>query len=173
MLRNCGQRGKKDPATLGFNSRLDTLQAAVLLVKLNYLDEWNEKRRAVAARYHELLSDSGIILPSEKPHVRHVYHLYVIQHERRDEIQMELQRSGIACGIHYPVPLHVSEPYRLARRVPETLPVTTRLAPRILSLPMYPELADEQIQRIVECLEDCVGAGGRLRDRSRLALATP
>jgi dTDP-4-amino-4,6-dideoxygalactose transaminase len=150
LLRNYGQRVKNEHSMLGFNSRLDTIQAAILLVKLNYLDEWNDQRRAVAERYHELLSSDGVVLPTENPDVRHVYHLYVVQHEARDQLLTHLKRRGIGCLVHYPTPLHLATPFRSARSVPEGAPVSTMLARRILSLPMFPELAEGQILQIVE-----------------------
>ncbi len=153
LLRNYGQRVKNEHSMLGFNSRLDTLQAAVLQVKLNYLDEWNEKRRAVAQRYNELLADSEVVVPTEKPGVRHVYHLYVVQHDNRDRLLDHLKQEGIHCGIHYPMPLNLAKPFRSAGTVPEGVPVCTRLAKRILSLPMYPELTEDQIRQVVESIE--------------------
>jgi dTDP-4-amino-4,6-dideoxygalactose transaminase len=147
MLRNYGQRAKNDITMLGYNSRLDTLQAAILAVKLRYLDEANELRRAAAARYRELLADSDVRLPSENADVTHVYHLYVVRHEQRDELASHLQQFGVQCGIHYPTPIHQIQPFRHARTVPEGAPVSTRLAKEILSLPMYPELNEEQIEK--------------------------
>ena len=152
LLRNYGQRVKNEHSMLGFNSRLDTMQAAVLQVKLNYLDEWNERRRAVAQRYNELLADSEVVVPTEKPDVRHVYHLYVVQHDNRDQLLDHLKQEGIYCGIHYPMPLHLAKPFRSARTVPEGVPVCMKLAKRILSLPMYPELTESQIQHVVESI---------------------
>ena len=147
-MRNYGQRVKNEHSMLGFNSRLDTLQAAILQVKLNYLDDWNDKRRAVAERYNELLADSEVVVPAEKLDVRHVYHLYVIQHDSRDRLLDHLKERGIYCGIHYPIPLPMATPFRSARTVPEGVPVSTALAKKILSLPMHPELTEKQIQNI-------------------------
>jgi len=148
ILRNYGQRAKNDITTLGFNSRLDTLQAAILNVKLRYLGKANERRRMVAAKYRELLADADVVLPAENPGVSHVYHLYVVRHEQRDDLMAHLQRSGVQCGIHYPTPIHQIQPFQGARTVPEGAPVSTRMASQILSLPMYPEIADEAIARV-------------------------
>lgn len=152
LLRNYAQRKKNVHSAVGFNSRLDTIQAALLLVKLRHLDKWNEKRRAAAREYRKLLSGSNIVIPSERPGVRHVYHLYVIQHERRDELLTHLKSQGIFCGIHYPMPLNQQGPYLSARTVPEGVPVSAKLSKNILSLPMFPEITKEQIVRVVEAM---------------------
>ncbi len=110
LLRNYGQQVKNVHDSLGYNARLDTLQAAVLLVKLNYLEEWTHLRRAAADRYRDLLATSDVQLPSEKDDVRHVYHLFVIQHDRRDELLAHLKDREIYCGIHYPFPLPRGSP---------------------------------------------------------------
>jgi len=148
LLRNYGQKQKNDFTCLGFNSRLDTVQAAVLLVKLRYLEQWNECRRIAAGLYGEALADAGVILPREMPERQHVYHLYVIQHEERDELLKHLTAQGIQCGIHYPTPIPHTLPFRGARMVPDGVPVATELSRRILSLPMCPRLAPDQIQRV-------------------------
>jgi dTDP-4-amino-4,6-dideoxygalactose transaminase len=148
-MRNYGQQTKNQHTMLGYNSRLDTIQAAVLLVKLNYLEKWNEQRRAVAQMYRELLADAQVELPLEKAGVQHVYHLFVIQHDRRDELIAYLKTQGVSCGIHYPTPLHEVAPFKSARTVPERAPVSSRLAKKILSLPMYPELTREQAHQVV------------------------
>lgn len=147
-LRNYGQRSKHDHVELGFNARLDTIQAAVLLVKLNYLEQWNESRRRVARQYAELLEDADVVLPVEKPEVYHVYHLYVVQHENRDELLAKLKEREIFCGIHYPRPLHLLSPFASARTVPEGVPVSAEAAKRIVSLPIFPEITDEQIREV-------------------------
>jgi len=150
LLRNYAQRVKNVHSGIGFNSRLDTLQAALLLVKLRYLDNWNENRRAAAREYDRLLADSKAVIPVEKPDVRHVYHLYVIQHHDRDRLLTHLKELGIACGIHYPLPINRQQPYLSCKAVPEGAPVSTMLSHRILSLPMFPELRKEQIHTIAE-----------------------
>lgn len=150
LLRNYAQRVKNVHSALGFNSRLDTLQAAVLLVKLRYLDDWNNKRRAAAREYRKLLFDSDVVIPLEKSEAHHVYHLYVIQHEKRDDLLAYLKEQGISWGIHYPIPLNQQKPYLSARTVPDGVPVSTKLSKRILSLPMFPELTKEQIHRVAE-----------------------
>ena len=120
MLRNYGQRTKNNFEMLGYNSRLDTLQASILAVKLRYLAEGNEQRRAAAERYREVLADQAeMVLPSERPGVEHVYHLYVVQHPQRDELAAHLQQSGVQCGIHYPTPIHQIASFESSRTLPE------------------------------------------------------
>jgi dTDP-4-amino-4,6-dideoxygalactose transaminase len=153
MLRDYGQRSKNDYAMLGFNSRLDTLQAAVLAVKLPHLDQGNRQRRAIASKYCELLQDLNLVLPRERAGTTHVYHLYVVRHAQRDLLRAHLQQVGVQCGIHYPAPIHQLEPFRHARTVPEGAPVSSRLAKQILSLPMFPELGDEAIGCVCEAVQ--------------------
>jgi dTDP-4-amino-4,6-dideoxygalactose transaminase len=151
-LRNYGQESKNVYTTLGFNCRLDTMQAAVLAVKLRYLDRWNAQRRAAAHKYNELLRDADLVLPYERPGAHHVYHLYVVRHARRDELAAHLQDAGVQCGIHYPDPIHRILPFQSVRTVPDGAPVSTRLSREILSLPMYPELADEAVARVSQAV---------------------
>jgi dTDP-4-amino-4,6-dideoxygalactose transaminase len=151
MLRNYGQRSKNKYEMLGYNSRLDTLQAAILAVKLKYLEEGNERRRAAAARYRELLQeDREIILPAERAGISHVYHLFVIQHPERDALMAHLQDAGVQCGIHYPSPINEIAPFNASRAVPHGAPVASRLAKRIVSLPMYPQITDEAIRHVCD-----------------------
>ena len=153
LLRNYGQKVKNVHSTLGFNARLDTLQAAILLVKLNHLKTWNDRRRAVARSYRELLANSDVTLPSENPEMRHVYHLFVIQHGSRDELWTFLKEREIFCGVHYPIPLPEAAPFQAARTVPDGVPVSTMLSKRILSLPIFPEMTEEQINRVAEAVD--------------------
>lgn len=146
MLRNYGMRKQYRSIIKGFNSRLDELHAAVLDVKLKKLDEWNEKRRRNASIYRKCLEDSGIGLPAERAKCRHVYHLYVIRTENRDELQNSLGSRGVATGIHYPVPVHLQEAFSGSKY--NVLDITEKYAKQILSLPIYPELSKEQIQEI-------------------------
>jgi dTDP-4-amino-4,6-dideoxygalactose transaminase len=151
MLRNYGQRTKNHYECLGYNSRLDTLQAAILSVKLRYLAEGNEQRRAAAAKYRGMLQEpSEIVLPYERPGVTHVYHLFIVQHSERDQLAKHLQANGVQCGIHYPTPIHLIKSFSSARTVPDGAPVSSRLAGRILSLPMYPEITSESIERVCD-----------------------
>jgi len=158
LLRNYGQRQKNEFACLGYNSRLDTVQAAVLLVKLRYLAQGNEARRISAGLYGELLADTDVVLPQEMPDRQHVYHLFVVQHDDRDGLLRHLTAQGIQCGIHYPTPIPHTLPFRGARMVPDGVPVATELSQRILSLPMCPRLTAEQIKRVAEGVASYQGA---------------
>jgi dTDP-4-amino-4,6-dideoxygalactose transaminase len=152
LLRNYGQKKKNEFSLLGFNSRLDTVQAAVLLVKLKYLDRWNDVRRAMADAYCEELAYADLVLPRELPGRRHVYHLFVVQHAERDELLTHLQRRSVQCGIHYPTPLPHTPPFRASRAVPEDVPVSAALSKRILSLPMCPQLTRDQVGQVAEVI---------------------
>ncbi|HEY6562953.1 MAG TPA: DegT/DnrJ/EryC1/StrS family aminotransferase [Pirellulaceae bacterium] len=162
LLRNYGQRVKNVHSLLGYNCRLDTLQAAVLLVKLPYLDSWNVQRRTIANWYRELLPDPEWMLPQERAECQHVYHLFVMRHSQRDGLIRHLADRNIQCGVHYPHPLHRAEPFRQARTYPEGLPVSTRLADEIISLPMYPELSRDDVERITEAIREYEPAGHTL-----------
>ena len=130
---------------------MEGIQGAVLDVKLKYLDKWTEGRRMVAAKYRELLCDiDGIILPEEMPYAKHVYHLYVIQvkSQKRDELQKYLADNGISTGLHYPIPLHLQKCFSHLGYKKGEFPNTEKLAENGLSLPMFPELSEEQISYI-------------------------
>ncbi len=154
VLRECGQSAKYVHPVVGFNSRLDTLQAAVLSVKLKRLPAWNERRRYFAARYDELLSGTGLVLPRARNDAGHVWHLYVAQHGRRDALLDFLKERKIYCGLHYPIPVHEQEAYAGVRCVPEGAPAASRASKRILSLPMHPDLSDEQVEYVAEAVRD-------------------
>lgn len=159
-LHDHGRTGKYVHERIGFNSRLDALQAAVLRVKLSHLDKWNAARRAHTALYDKLLADvPGVVTPYVSPNVEHVYHLYVIQVPNRDQVQAALKAAGIQTGIHYPIPLHEQPAYAHLGYKPEDFPVTHALASQILSLPMYPELNEEQIHYVVEVIRRTVEGG--------------
>ncbi len=151
LLRNDGSKQKYYHEIIGFKSRLDTLQAVVLLEKLKHLPQWNEQRRKWARKYTELLN--GIVeTPEEMPYGKHVYHLYVIQVDDRDGLQKYLAEKGIATVIHYPVPIHKQKAY--ASRNQESYPVTEALAKRILSLPMFPELTCEEVEYVADAVKE-------------------
>ncbi len=154
LLRNHGQREKYVHLVEGSCHRLDNLQAAVLGVKLPHLDGWNAARRAHAALYDELLKDvPGVVTPYLAPGMEPVYHLYVIQVPERDRVQAALKAAGIETGIHYPIPLHEQPAYARLGHRPEDFPVSHALGPRILSLPMYAEVTDEQIHHVADTLK--------------------
>ena len=155
MRANHGRTAKYVHEFTGVNSRLDGLQAAILRVKLRHLAEWNEKRREVAACYGELLGGvDGVQLPTVADAAEHVFHQYVIQVDDRDRILDLLHGQGIGAGIHYPIPLHEQPAYAHLGIAPEALPVTHALARRVLSLPIYPEMALEQVETIVALLRE-------------------
>ena len=154
-LRNYGSRIKYVHESVGFNSRLDTVQAAVLRVKLRRLDGWNERRRAIAARYTGLLAGSDLALPAERDGVRHVWHLFVARHPERDRLVASLGERGIGCGIHYPVPIHHQRPYAGIRCVPQGAPLSAALSREIFSLPLYPEMTDAQVSTVAGAVLEC------------------
>jgi dTDP-4-amino-4,6-dideoxygalactose transaminase len=133
----------------GINSRLDEIQAALLSVKLRHLDDWNAARRRIARRYDELLAETGLALPDLPADERHVYHLYVVGTDRRAELMAALAERGVETAIHYPLPAHLQPVYaNLGLAAPGSLPVTERLANEVLSLPIYPELTDADIEAV-------------------------
>jgi dTDP-4-amino-4,6-dideoxygalactose transaminase len=151
ILRNCGQSEKYKHVMLGFNRRLDSLQAAVLRVKLPHLDAWNEARRNAARLYNDFLKDGAqIVTPCEGEDRTHVYHLYVIQHPNRDGLMANLREHGISAGLHYPTPVHLQPCYEFLNVPRGSLPFTESLASRVISLPMYPELTREQVQFVCD-----------------------
>ena len=158
MMRNYGQRVKYEHVYLAWNRRMDTIQAAVLRVKLGHLDAWNESRRRVASMYGELLAESGAVLPHSAANVEHVYHLYVVQVDDRERVIAELAARGVGTGIHYPTPIHLQEAYRDRGFTAGAFPVTEAAARRVLSLPMYPELSEDAVRRVAGALSDALSA---------------
>ena len=150
-LRNYGQKQKYVHVEKGTNSRLDTVQAAILNVKLRHLDDWNAARRAHAAIYSDSLADDFIV-PALDPRSEHIFHLYVVRTRHRDELQKRLDSRGIQTGIHYPIPIHLQEAYRDLGLSKGSFPVTEKLADEIVSLPMYAELTHHQIELVLEAL---------------------
>lgn len=151
MLRNYGQREKYHHWVRGFNSRLDTMQAAILRVKLRYLDEWNQSRRDHADHYTRLLS-SYVDTPEVPAGVEPVWHLYVIRTPHRDALRDHLERHNIQSGLHYPIPIHLQPAYEHLPYHEGDFPVTEAYAQQILSLPMYPELKPEMIEHVAEAI---------------------
>lgn len=154
LLRDFGQKKKYEHLVKGDNCRLDSIQAAVLDVKLRYLDEWNERRRDRAALYDALLSIAGFTTPKNRGTDGHVYHLYVTEVRDRDGVRQRLADHGIQTGIHYPIPIHLQPAYAELGLLPGRFPVTESAARKMLSLPMYPELEPDQIRYVVETLCD-------------------
>ena len=166
MIRDHGQNEKYYHALIGFNGRLDELQAALLKVKLPYLEEWLEKRRSLAQAYNDSLPDR-YVKPQEIPWARHVYHLYVIRTPERDRLREWLERNGIGAGMHYPIPIHLQEAWRAYGEGAISLPVTEKITKEIISLPMYPELSFDEVDCICRCIKEfdannsAVNAGGQ------------
>jgi len=146
MGRNHGQSSRDVHEFTGLNSRLDELQAAILRVKLAYLDEWNEKRRAIARRYDELLDGSLIGKPMEKEYATHVYHQYIIRHEKRDEIRVRLGEMGINVLVHYPTPVYRQRAYRGFKA--RCCPNAEKACREVLSLPVSPWMTDDEVQLV-------------------------
>jgi dTDP-4-amino-4,6-dideoxygalactose transaminase/methionyl-tRNA formyltransferase len=154
LLRDYGQKQKYHHLFKGYNCRLDSLQAAILNVKLKYIEEWNEKRRKNAALYSKLLSSvPGVVIPNSHPDFKHVYHLYVIRTGIRDKLLEFLKNSNIFAGIHYPIPIHLQKAYEELGYKKGSFPVTEKFADEILSLPMFPELTEEEIIFVVETIK--------------------
>jgi dTDP-4-amino-4,6-dideoxygalactose transaminase len=161
-LRNYGApKDKYRSEEIGYNRRLDTLQAAMLRVKLRHLDNWNEARRWHAARYHEALSGLDVVRPVARAGIEHVWHLYVVRVADRDAVRDRLNDLGIDTGIHYPVPLHFQPAYAHLGYAAGSFPVTEAYADQIVSLPMYPELPGEAITRVAEALGEAIAELGR------------
>jgi dTDP-4-amino-4,6-dideoxygalactose transaminase len=155
-LRNHGSKGGYRHECLGFNSRLDEMQAAILLVKMQYIDEYNRKRHQNAQLYTQLLSDV-VTCPVEEPGAYHVYHQYTIQSPKRDLIQQALKDNGISSVIYYPIPLHVQPAMQPYGYRAGDFPVCEAVASRVLSLPMYPELEAADIEETAAVIRKCLG----------------
>jgi dTDP-4-amino-4,6-dideoxygalactose transaminase len=153
VMRVHGSRGKYDYERIGFNSRLDALQAAVLRVKLNHLDKWTEGRRRNAATYRRLFAAHGLTadvqLPTEPAHYKHIYNQFTIRPPRRDALRKHLQNNGIPTEIYYPHALHLQPAFHELGYRPGDFPETERACADVLSLPIYPELSLEQLGRVV------------------------
>ena len=156
LIANHGQPAKNRHTIEGRNSRMDGIQAAVLSVKLPYLDSWLDARRAHAALYDELLVGSGIELPRSPEHSSHVYHLYVIRLADRDQAAAKLAEEGIETGMHYPVALPFIEAYATRGHKPTDFPVSHSQMGQLLSLPMYAELTDQQINYVCDALKNTI-----------------
>jgi dTDP-4-amino-4,6-dideoxygalactose transaminase len=149
MFRDHGQVKKYYHSVVGWNGRMDGMQAAVLSVKLKYLAAWNEARRGNAQLYNELLANTdGLITPVEADYARHIYHIYAVRVENRDALMSDLAQKDIGCGIHYPVPIHLQEAYRFLGHEKGSFPVAERCAQELVSLPMFAELTPGQIEQV-------------------------
>lgn len=153
-LREHGSSQRYYHDEVGFNYRMEGIQGAVLGVKLKHLDTWTRERRRVAHRYHELLADTPLQLPREGEGCESAYHLYVVRHPRRDELKKHLEANHIGCALHYPLPLHLQKCYANLGHRQGDFPVAEKAARECLSLPIYPELTDSQVQRVAGVIKE-------------------
>jgi perosamine synthetase len=156
-LRDCGRASKYTMSRIGYTSRLNTVNAAIGRVQLRKLDRWNLVRRRLASRYRKGLQDvAGITLPPEdNPGAKSVYHLFVIRSKNRDELAKKLEVNGVETAVHYPIPSHLQAPYRQIYGFTEGLfPISEGLAGQVLSLPLWPEMADEDVDRVCQLIRD-------------------
>ena len=157
VFRDHGQHRKYHHSLVGWNARMDGIQGAVLSIKLKHLDVNNLRRQAHALLYDQLLGDmEEIITPFEAPHNRHVYHVYSVRVQERNQILQALADRGISCAIHYPIPVHLQEAYRFLGCDEGSFPIAERCAQEFLSLPMFPELTNEQIYAVAAELKSCI-----------------
>jgi len=156
VLRNYGSRVKYVNDVRGFNSRLDSLQAAILRVKLNVLDVWNAKRAEIASRYQATLANTGLILPFVPEWAESTWHLYVVQHPQRDSLQKKLGEAGITTLIHYPIPPHLQQAYAVAGYSKAQLPIAEQMANQLLSLPIGPHLDELSVSAVIAALIEAV-----------------
>jgi dTDP-4-amino-4,6-dideoxygalactose transaminase len=161
MLRDWGAEKKYYHVLKGFNYRMDGVQGAILRVKLRYLPQWTEARRAHAEAYQSLLADTGLILPKEMPYGRHVYHVYAVRTTDRAALQQALQNDGVQTGIHYPIPVHLQEAHADLGYRAGDFPLSEQAANEVLSLPMFPELAFTQIEAVAAAVRQDVTALSR------------
>ena len=158
VLRNYGSRVKYVNEVAGYNSRLDPLQAAVLRVKLAHLDDWNARRTALAQVYLDGLRDTGLVLPHVPDWAQPAWHLFVVRHRQRDDLQRALSDAGIGSLIHYPIPPHKQQAYAVAGYPADAFPLASQLAGEVLSLPMGPQLLNEQARVVVAAVRNVVSA---------------
>ena len=156
MLRNHGSKAPYEHSAVGCNSRLDEIQAAILRVKLNYIDEMNDRRRRNAQLYRDHLSSEKIILPQEASHGRHVYNQFTVRCEQRDAIMASLNEHQIAAALFYPIPLHRQEIFSDTPIAETSLPVSERIAREVISLPMFPDLTEEEIVTVSQVVNRAV-----------------
>jgi len=152
LLRDWGAERKYHCVTKGYNFRLEGLQGAVLRVKLGHLERWTERRRAVAARYRDLLADADVVLPTERRDARHVWHVFTIRTADRDRRRQALHELGVATGVHYPVPVHLMPAYADLGYARGRFPNAERASAEVLALPMYPELTDAQCEAVAQAV---------------------
>lgn len=156
MLRVHGWKKKYFPEMLGYNSRLDEMQAAILRVKFKHLDSWNTRRAEIAHAYSKYLGELGLCVPVEAPDRTHVYHLYMVVFDQRDAVQHALREAGIASEVYYPQPLHLAEPSRKYGTGEGQCPVAEQCSKTLLALPVYPDLTATQMEEVLSTVEKAV-----------------
>ncbi len=156
-LREHGSSVRYYHDEVGYNYRMEGIQGAVLNVKLPHMAAWTARRRAIAHRYHQLLASTPLVLPLEAPDCTSVFHLYVVRHPRRDALKDFLQAKGIGTALHYPKPLHLQKCYAELGHKPGDFPVSERAAGACLSLPVYPQMTDEQVEYVAASIRDFKG----------------
>jgi dTDP-4-amino-4,6-dideoxygalactose transaminase len=157
ILRDHGQVRKYHHAMIGWNCRMDGIQAAVLRIKLRHLERGNRLRRSHAAHYDQALTGfDGVVTPTHATWVRHVYHIYAIRVKNRDEVMRLLAEQGIGSAVHYPVPIHLQEAYRSLGYERGAFPIAERSAAEFVSLPMFPELTPGQVQVVVQGVKEAI-----------------
>jgi dTDP-4-amino-4,6-dideoxygalactose transaminase len=154
-LRDWGQDRKYHHVLRGYNYRLEAIQGAILRVKLRQLEIWTEARRRIVEKYGDLLADADVVLPAEREWARHVYHLFTVRCKNRDVTQAALLKHGIQTGVHYATPVHLQPAYGELGYGPGSLPESEKAAKEVLSLPIYPELTDAQLELVAEALTAC------------------
>ncbi|MGC2061575.1 MAG: DegT/DnrJ/EryC1/StrS family aminotransferase [Thermodesulfovibrionales bacterium] len=161
LYRNHGHTSKHEHAVIGYNGRLDEIQAAILRIRLRLLDQYNSRRRELAAEYGKLLRDLPIVLPEEAPTRQHVFHLYVIRTAERDRLMAHLTEKGVGTGIHYRKPVHLQKAVAYLGCKKGVAPAAEQACEEILSLPMYPELSSADLAYIAEAVREFYGSQGR------------
>jgi dTDP-4-amino-4,6-dideoxygalactose transaminase len=158
VLRDHGQSRKYHHTTIGWNCRMDGIQAAILGIKLCHLEQANLLRRQRASLYNEAFAGlNEVATPVEADYARHVYHIYAVRVQERDELRRFLEAKGIGCGVHYPIPIHLQEAWRNVGYSEGSFPIAEKLAKEFLSLPMFPELTEDQIEYVASCVGEAVG----------------
>jgi dTDP-4-amino-4,6-dideoxygalactose transaminase len=173
LLRCYGEKKKYQHVLKGSNSRLDEIQAAILRVKLKYLDQWNEERRKRALIYKRMLEHTGVNCPVEKEQAKHVYHLFVIRTKKRNALQAFLKVKGIETLIHYPIPIHLQKAFRELGYRRGALPLTEQYAREVLSLPFFPEITESEIEEVATQIKLFVGQKSPANHEDCQVLSSP
>ena len=154
LLRQHGELVRYHHEVIGDNCRMEGIQGAVLGVKIKYIEEWNERRRRNAEIYNKLLGNLGVILPYEAGYAKHIYHIYGIRAKNRDKLREFLSKNGIATGVHYPIPIHLQNAYSFMRLNEGSFPISEKISKEIISLPMFPELTEEQMEYVANSIKE-------------------